>query len=228
MPPNEDASPADALLEAVLGRSTELQDALMEALRLDDTFELSAPAYGIRTAFLAAELSLEHGSGLRMLMATGHPRSATAAMRMQYEAMVRSAWALWAATPEEIDLLEQDLTKESEAAAKQVGEYGAMKRALRASNCPEVLREQLATFDEISWRSLNSYVHGGIHALRRGEEGFPLWLALQVVRTSNGLVTMAAAMLSKLSGEDRGLAEINRLLTSFQDCLPELLPRKQG
>jgi hypothetical protein len=223
---NEDASPADDLLDAVLSRSTELQDALMEALRMDDTFELSAHAYGVTTAFLAAELSLEHGSGLRMLMATGHPRSATAAMRMQYEAMVRSAWALWAATPVQIDLLEQDLTRESEAAARQVGECRAMKTALRDSDCPAVLWDQLATFDEVSWRSLNSYVHGGIHALRRGDEGFPLWLALQVVKTSNALVTMAAAMLSKLSGEDRGLAEINRLLPTFADCLPELLPKK--
>ncbi len=198
----------------------------MEALLLDGEHELCAPAYGVKTAFLAAELSLEHGSGLRMLMATGHPRSATAAMRMQYEAMVRSAWALWAATPAEIDLLEQDLTTESEVATRQVGEYGAMKKALRTSGCPEVLKEQLATFDEISWRALNSYVHGGIHALRRGDDGFPLWLALQVVKTSNGLVTMAAAMLSKLSGEDTGLAEINRLLPGFQDCLPDLLPRK--
>ncbi len=53
---------------------------------------------------------------------------------------------MWAAKPAEIDLLEQELTRESEATAKQVGEYGAMKRALRASDCPEVLREQLAIF----------------------------------------------------------------------------------
>ena len=57
---------------------------------------------------------------------------------------------------------------------------------------------------------------GGIHALKRGEDGFPLWLAIQVLKTSNGLVTMAAAMLSKLSGEDRGLADINRLLPRFK------------
>jgi hypothetical protein len=67
MPANEEVFPADDLLDAILDRSTELQDALMDALRIDDTFELSAPAYGVRTAFLAAELSLEHGSGLRMV-----------------------------------------------------------------------------------------------------------------------------------------------------------------
>lgn len=213
-------------LQALLNRSTELHDALMEALCMDDKFELAAPVYGVGTAFLAAELSLEHGSGLRMLVATGHPRTAAAALRMQFETVVRSAWAVWAAKPEEIDLLEQDLTLASEEAARRVGEYAAMRRALKASECPVVLLEQLATFDEITWKSLNSYVHGGIHALKRGEDGFPLWLALQVVRASNALVTMAAALLAKLTGEDRGLPEINRLLPAFQDCLPELQPRR--
>lgn len=225
--PEHDAAHVDELLDALLMRSTELQDALMGPLRLDETYELRVPAYGAKTSFLAAELSLEHGSGLRALLATGHPRSATGALRMQYESMVRSAWALWAATPDEIDLLEQELTPEAEDAAKQVGEYGAMKKSLKASSCPEVLLGQLEEFDRISWRSLNSYVHGGIHALKRGEDGFPLWLAIQILRTSNGLMTMAAAMLSKLSGEDRGLADINRLLPQFKECLPELRPTKK-
>jgi hypothetical protein len=225
---DEHADPTGDLLQAVLDRSTELHDALMEALRMDETFELAAPLHGVGTAFLAAELSLEHGSGLRALMATGHPRTAAATVRMQFEAVVRSAWAVWAATPREIDLLEQDLTFASEEAAKRVGVYAAMKSALKASNCPSVLLEQVATFDEVIWKSLNSYVHGGIHALKRGEEGFPLWLALQIVKTSNGLVTMAVALLSKLTGEDRGLAEINQLLPAFQDCLPELHPRKKA
>lgn len=225
--PEHDAAHADDLLDALLMRSTELQDALMEVLRLDETYELRVPAYGAKTSFLAAELSLEHGSGLRALLATGHPRSATGALRMQYESMVRSAWALWAATPDEIDLLEQELTPEAEVAAKQVGEYGAMKKSLKASRCPEVLLAQLDEFDKISWRSLNSYVHGGVHALKRGEDGFPLWLAIQILRTSNGLMTMAAAMLSKLSGQDRGLADINRLVPQFKECLPELRPTKK-
>lgn len=226
MTTDQRGSDGKLLLQALLDRSIELHDALMEALCMDDTFELAAPVYGVRTAFLAAELSLEHGSGLRMLVATGHPRTAASALRMQFETVVRSAWAVWAARPEEIDLLEQDLTFASEEAAKRVAEYAAMKRALKASECPVVLLEQVATFDEITWKSLNSYVHGGIHALKRGEDGFPLWLALQVVRTSNALVTMAAALLSKLTGEDRGLPEINRLIPVFQDCLPELHARK--
>ena len=36
------------------------------------------------------------------------------------------------------------------------------------------------------------------------------------MKTSNALVTMAAALLSKLTGEDRGLLEINRLLPVFR------------
>ncbi len=196
----------------------------MAALRLESLAEWSAPCYGIETALLAAELSLEHASALRMLMATGHPRSATATMRMQLEAMVRSAWATWAASQEEIDLLEQDLTAASEDAARRVGEYAAMKRALLQSDCPPGLLDQIATFDKVIWRSLNSFVHGGIHPLRHGQDGFPYALAVQVLQTSNAIVTMAVAMLSKLTGEDRGLDEMNRIIPTFTDCLPELLP----
>lgn len=214
----------DLELDRLLNRSTDLSDALIAALRLEEAGDWSAPCYGMQTALLAAELSLEHASALRMLMATGHPRSATATMRMQLEAMVRSAWATWAATPAEIDLLEQDLTTASEGAARRVGEYAVMKKALLQSDCPRGLVDQIATFDKVIWRSLNSFVHGGIHPLRHGQDGFPLGLAIQVVQTSNAVVTMAVAMLSKLTGEDRGLDEMNRIIPTFADCLPELSP----
>lgn len=50
--------------------------------------------------------------------------------------------------------------------------------------------EMFAHFKDVTWSAMNSFVHGGIHPLRRLEEGFPLPLALQILRNSNGLVTM--------------------------------------
>lgn len=104
------------------------------------------------------------------------------------------------------------------------GEYVAIKRAPLQSDCPPGLLEQIVTFDKAIWRSLNSFVHAGIHPLRHGQDGFPMWLAIQVLQSSNALVTMAVAMLSKLTGEDRGLDEMNRIIPTCADCLPELLP----
>lgn len=222
--PEVHSDPASPTLEDLLELSTDLQDALMDAIGMDDTFELQVAAYGAQTAFLAAELSLEHASGLRTLLATGHPRSATAVMRMQYEAVVRSAWAVWAATDAEIDLLEQDLSLTSEAAAKQVGQHAAMQAALAGSKCPPVLLNQLREFSAVSWRSLNSFIHGGIHALKRGEEGFPLALAVQVLQSSNGLASIAAALMATLGGNSHGHAAINELAPRFAACLPAFKP----
>jgi hypothetical protein len=44
-------------------------------------------------------------------------------------------------------LMAQDLTPASEDAARRVGEYSALKKALLESDCPQGLLSQLVTFD---------------------------------------------------------------------------------
>jgi hypothetical protein len=90
---------------------------------------------------------------------------------------------------------------------------------------PAAAYEMLADFKEASWGSLNSFVHGGIHPLRRHMEGYPVGLTLDVLRNSNALSTMAGMTLSLITG-DRDIARaMGRIQPEFADCLPELKQR---
>jgi hypothetical protein len=49
---------------------------------------------------------------------------------------------------------------------------------------------------------VHSFVHGGVHAIQRGLTGYPVELLANVVRSSNGLYTMAGMLLAILSGDE--------------------------
>lgn len=72
--------------------------------------------------------------------------------------------------------------------------------------------------------ALNSFVHGGIHALRRHQEGFPVQIVRQLIECSNGLVTIAAMMLAILTGDRLLATRMNRVYVGFEHCLRRLLP----
>jgi hypothetical protein len=81
----------------------------------------------------------------------------------------------------------------------------------------------LAHFKDVSWHAMNSFVHGGIHPLRRASEGFPLQLVEQILRNSNGLTTMTGMTLANLTGDKHIARPISRLQPEFADCLPALI-----
>ena len=70
---------------------------------------------------------------------------------------------------------------------------------------------------------MNSFVHGGIHPLRRNADGFPVHLALQVLRNSNGLSTMTAMTMAILTGDEAITKPMSKVQPAFADCLPDLL-----
>lgn len=88
---------------------------------------------------------------------------------------------------------------------------------------PAAAHQMLAHFKDVSWHSLNSFVHGGIHPLRRQSEGFPVHLALQILRNSNGLLTMTAMALAVLTWDEAVAKPMRKIQPAFADCLPDLL-----
>lgn len=74
------------------------------------------------------------------------------------------------------------------------------------------------------WEALNSFVHGGIHPLRRCTEGFPLPVVLGMLRNSNGLLTMTGMTLAMLTGSATVAKPMSKIQSKFADCLPDLLP----
>ena len=68
-------------------------------------------------------------------------------------------------------------------------------------------------------------MHGGIHVLARQRVGYPELLVEQVVRSSNGLQTMAGMLLAVLTGDSRVVRKMAGVQAAFADCLPELIPQ---
>jgi hypothetical protein len=87
---------------------------------------------------------------------------------------------------------------------------------------PPPVSRNLADFNMHHRHTLNSFVHGGIHPLKRTQEGFPVGLVIQLVAISNGLLINTFQILAALSGSLDRSEKVKDLHVKFQDCLPVL------
>jgi hypothetical protein len=209
-------------LERMLRRSDELHERLLALL---DDAEFDGSPRG-EAAFGMCFVALEHGTALRTLIALGLPTSAVSLMRLQFEALTRAMWLMYAASEQAIRKLLAPLTLESEKAAKSLPSASDMIEQigkLVGQSAPAAAHQMLAQFKDVSWHAMNSFVHGGIHPLRRRVEGFPVHLALQVLRNANALTTMTGMALAILSGDEAVIKPMSKIQLEFADCLPALL-----
>ena len=195
MPETEHADSHDPL-EHMLQRSEALHERFNELL---DDAEFDGSPRG-EAALGMCLVAMEHATALHALMALGMPTSAASLMRLQFEALTRAMWLIYAAPETAIEKLSAPLTLEAEQAAKNLPSAKDMidqigKRV--GQDTPAAAHQMLVHFKDISWNAMNSFVHGGIHRLRRNADGFPVHLALQVLRNSNGLSTMTAMTMAK-------------------------------
>jgi hypothetical protein len=209
-------------LEHMLRRSDELHKRLLALL---DDAEFDGSPRG-EAAFGMCFVALEHGTALRALMALGLPTSAVSLMRLQFEALTRAMWLIYAASDQAIHKLLAPLTLESEQAAKNLPSASEMIEQIGrqvGQGVPAAAHQMLVQFKDVSWHAMNSFVHGGIHPLRRSAEGFPVHLALQVLGNANALATMTGMALAILTGDEAIAKPMSKIQPEFADCLPELL-----
>lgn len=168
-----------------------------------------------------AMIAFEHGSSVLELAAGGKYTSATSLLRLQYEALVRSLWLHYCAS----DLLLERLSDESRLASNEkLPTLGEMLAALGQS-APDSLVTSLLDFRDSSWKPLSSYIHGGIHAIRWTETGFPGQILEQVLRICDGMLVFVALHLAELSGNRaNGLAVVD-LAERHSASLP---PKRPG
>lgn len=88
---------------------------------------------------------------------------------------------------------------------------------------PDQVVLMLKEFRDIQWKALNSYVHGGVHALQRHGAGYPEQLMKDIIKSSNGLLTMTAMMSAILTGNDHIVKDITKIQRRHEGCLPVLL-----
>ncbi len=206
-------------MNKLLLRSDEFETALNEALNASP-FRLFDDSPKFSICANACLLSLEHASSVRILFAAEAPHSATGLLRLQYEALLRAAWVLYAANELQHSKLATQLDIESEHAANKLPGPAEMLKALEAK-APIGLIQPLNEFKTVAMKGLNSFVHGGIHPLTRIKEGFPEVLALQLVRNSNGLMHFGYRMLASLAGSQALMNQMTHLYGPFADCFPQ-------
>lgn len=175
-----------------------------------------------RGSVVAARLSTEHARGARLLLLEAlAPQSGTALLRLQFEALLRAVWILHCATDDHVRKLTASLTETSEQEAKRLPGPSEMLERVIAST-PVGLHDPLVQFHRSSWRALNSYVHAGIHPMARASGGFPIDMAEQITRLSNGLVHLAYRLQASLLGQAQ-VDAVTRAWPQFRDTLPPIV-----
>ena len=202
----------------LLARSADFEQAVLDCFPVGD-FRLAVSSKQRELAAAACTLCIEHAGVLRAAFALSAPNSGSAVLRLQYEALLRAAWLLFSASTAQIEKLGRTLDLEAEQAAKNLPGYLEMLDAV-AKKAPAGLSAPLAEFNQYSRHALNSFVHAGIHPLRRARDGYPIEMAATIVRFSTGLMHFAYRMLASLSGSQQLMDRVTKLYVEYQDCVP--------
>ncbi|WP_370600043.1 hypothetical protein [Pseudomonas nitroreducens] len=209
-------------LKSALERSEALHTAMGETLG----DEIIVETLKDRTALNFCTLSFEYAISMRILLREGFAVPATGLMRPQYEALVKAFWFRFCASAEVIERINSPLSLESEKATKNLpGIRDMLTKLEKTPEVPAPAVEQLRLFEQISLNALHSYAHGGIHAIARHADGFPVQLAVSVLYNSNGLATMAGMLMAVVSGSAYRAKALNATTLEFADCLP--MPKKR-
>lgn len=207
-------------MNSLLSRSAELESKLLEFVALapfDDSERVMASRVMCSIAF-------EHAESAKVLISAGNLTSATGLVRLQYEALVRAMWLLYAASDTAVSKLTSELTQEAADRANGLPMLSEMLKKLQGK-APQEPLDMLIEFREYSWKPLSSFIHGGIHAIHRHSKGYPLPLLEQMVRISNGVSVMVGMLLVILHGGGDQRGKMPRIQREFADCLPDTRPQ---
>jgi len=202
-------------LNRVIARSEEFEGELFQLLESS-----SFVSNNKSTAVLAmCDIAQEHATSLRELTRIRLLTSAMGMLRLQYEAVVKSIWLLYAASDSAIEKLIAPLTPESEQTANNsLPSFANMMKEIEKKGAPGVYRH-LSGFRDYSWRPLNSFVHSGIHAVNRNKGGYPIALLYSAIRQSNNLTHMSAIALACLLENDELTMSVALIYKKYADCL---------
>ncbi len=115
------------MINSLLSRSAELESKLLEFLVLapfDDSERIMASRVMCSIAF-------EHAESAKMLISAGNLTSATGLVRLQYEALVRAMWLLYAASDTAVSKLTSELTQETADRANRLPMLSEMLEKLQ-------------------------------------------------------------------------------------------------
>jgi len=175
----------------------------------------------IVASWIMCSVALEHSGSVRQLVLLGSFTSAICLCRSQFEAITRAIWLFYAASDKKVDNTMAEARTLSKTAEQKPSNEDMIKGM--QGEAPEQAVIMLTEFRDVQWRVLNSYVHGGIHALQRHGAGYPEQLIKDIIKSSNGLLTMTAMMAAILTGNEHIVKDITKIQRRHEGCLPTLL-----
>ncbi|MCG9747562.1 hypothetical protein [Shewanella sp. Isolate8] len=202
-------------MDALLLRSAEFEKLMTEYL----TIPPAIASKKSQAARIMCSVAFEHSESIKILLATGNFTSATGLLRLQFEALVRAHWFHFAATDIQIEKHLEELTYKSATKNSKAPMLSEMLQKMEGK-APKNALDPLLEFKQFSWKPLSSYVHGGIHAINRHSQGYPIQLLELVLRNSNGLNGVTAYFWSHLTGQPHRPKEVMELFKEFRNCLP--------
>lgn len=205
-------------MDNFLDRSDELHIEILAQLEGVEAF----PGIRHEVALVACGMALEYALSLRLLVRTKCLTSALSMMRLQYEALGRGVWLLYAATDLQVQTLASPLSVDAETAARKIPMFSTMLEQV-VEKAPAQASRMLLNFKEVNWHAMNSFVHSGIHPLRRHAEGYPVGLIESVVKNCNGLNVMALQLGVVLSGDSRYEGVVRAMQEKHHQILPGLI-----
>jgi hypothetical protein len=172
-------------------------------------------------SWVMCDVALEHAHSLQNLMSIGNCTSAMSLLRLQFDALTRAVWLLWGATDKKVERIMQEFSVDTANADNGLPSHFEMIKQIDGKAPAEATR-MLSEFRDLTWKASSSYVHGGIHAMKRHGEGYPIQLLNQIITNSNGLVMLSAVHLATMTGNLHVLGDITRIRDTYRDILPKL------
>lgn len=190
---------------------------------LPDPYQLAQETQRAKVSLVAVLIAEEQARACRLLISEGMHTTAIAVNRVQFEALCRALWTFYAASDEEVAILASDLTPESERLANKLPMAADMVKKLESSPAPDGVHALMAGYKEAMLKQLHSFLHAGIHPLKRHTAGYPEQLLRQVIANANGLLVATGATLAILAGSPESMRRMNEIQREFADCTPELV-----
>lgn len=203
-------------LLTILARSEALHRALGEAVGEIHVNELDRRASVTMDALMVAN---QHGEALRALLDMDLGVSGVAMLRLQYEAVLRAVWTLWAANEQDLNKLSAPLTPATIKAANSLGMANDLLKAIEAAQAPDDLKRSLREIRTSSWDVLNSYVHAGLHPLRRHDTTQEHEMTTSL-RMSNGLSAISCGLITVVGQQPARQRDINIVCLAHPECMP--------
>lgn len=166
-----------------------------------------------------ATTSHSHYHSQRVLIEVGTTPTVLALVRLHYESVVRSLWYAAGATDEWIDRMKLENSKENGEPVLGIPVDAMLNRL--GEVLPSHVSASLRLLKEASWKPMNSFVHGGVHAILTGlVDVYTPYHWIGVLKNANGLATMNAQALVISCNDMNSRGLLAALQQRHLRCLP--------